>query len=256
MGLLEGKAAIVTGAGQGVGQGIAVALAREGASVVVAGRTLSKCERTAEQINAEGGVARALECDVRDLEQIERCVASTLDSFGRIDILVNNAQETGPGKLLEIDEAKIAAQWESGPLATLRFMRVCHPHLRESGGSSGGVVVNLGSQVGIAPNPGGYGVYGAVKEAIRSLSRAAACEWGPDGIRVYTLLPVAYSPAMRRAEERNPEHHAAFVNSIPLRRIGDPTDDIGPIVVFLCSDAAKYLTGISVTADGGSGHLG
>ena len=257
MGLLEGRVAIVTGAAQGLGQSLAQALASEGAWVVAAGRNLSKCRHTADEIVARGGVAIAAQCDVRESGQIDRCVATAAASFGRIDILVNNAGQTGPGRLLEIDEAKIAAQWESGPLATLRFMRACHPYLRARDGSAGGVIINLGSQAGLVPNPSGYGVYGAVKEAIRTLSRTAACEWGPDGIRVYTLVPMANTPAMQRSQQRqSPEQRETMLGAIPLRRIGDPIQDIGPVAVFLCSDGARYLTGISVSADGGYSHIG
>jgi NAD(P)-dependent dehydrogenase (short-subunit alcohol dehydrogenase family) len=257
VGVLDGKVAIVTGAGQGVGHGIALALANAGAAIVAAGRTLDKCERTAEEIRGSGGRAIAVRCDVTELEQIERCVATAVDTFAGIDILVNNAMAPHPPEpLLAHDEAQIAILWESGPLATLRFMRTCHPHLRSSDRHPGGVIINLGARSGIKPDPAGYGVYGAVKEAIRTLGRAAACEWAGDGIRVYTIVPLATNPGLERARDERPEHVEALESEAPMRRLGDPVRDVGPVAVFLCSDDAGYMTGITVPVDGGASHLG
>lgn len=249
---LAGKVAIVTGGGQGVGRGIAVALASEGVITVIAGRTLAKCQVVADEINAGGGIAAATLCDVKDAQQIEACVAGTVQRFGRLDIMVNNAQEVPRGRLLDVTDAAFAAGWESGPLATLRFMRACHPHLR----SNGGVIINLASRSGVKSHPVGAGAYAAVKEAIRSLTRAAAVEWATDGIRAYALLPLSNSPALGRLEVDEPEVYTRVLGEIPMRRFGDPEHDIGRVAVFLCSDDAGYLTGISIPVDGGAAHIG
>lgn len=126
------------------------------------------------------------------------------------------------------------------------MMRACHPHLR-----GGGSIVNLGSAAGIRWNPSGTGGYAAAKEAIRVLTRTAACEWAADGIRVNSILPLADSVAMQEWAEREPDEAAAYASSIPLGRLGDPETDIGPAVVFLCSEAARYITGHSLPVDGG-----
>ena len=250
MGKLDGKVAIVTGAGQGVGRGIAVAYAAEGASVVVAGRTLSKCEAVAAEI---GERALPVACDVKSAGDVDACVAATVAHFGGVDIVVNNAQEVPRGPLLSVTEEAFAAGWESGPLATFRFMRACHPHLVDRGG---GVIINLGSRSGIKPNQAGVGAYAAVKEAIRALTRGAATEWATDGIRVYALLPLSNSPALARLEVDEPDKYAEVLSEIPMRRFGDPETDIGRVAVFLASDDAAYLTGITITADGGAGFVG
>jgi NAD(P)-dependent dehydrogenase (short-subunit alcohol dehydrogenase family) len=226
-------------------------LAEEGVSVVIAGRTPAKCEAVASEITASGGVAMGTGCDVKDAAQIEACVAEAVRRFGRLDIMVNNAQEVPRGRLLEVRDEDFIAGWESGPLATQRFMRACHPHL-----CGGGVIINLGSRSGVKPSPVGAGAYAAVKEATRTLTRAAAVEWAGDGIRVYALLPLSNSPALERLEHDEPAVFERVLSEIPMRRFGDPVRDIGRVAVFLCSDDAGYLTGISIPVDGGAAHIG
>jgi len=250
MGTLEGKIAIVTGAGQGVGQGIAFALAGEGASTVVAGRTESKLVDTCEEIERRGGTAIPIGCDVTSKEQIEACVAKTIERFGTVDILVNNAQVVPLGRLLDLDEKNIQDGWTSGPLATLRFMKACYPYLK-----GGGSIVNLGSSAALRWDMSGYGAYAAVKEGIRSLTRAAAAEWGPDGIRVNVIMRHALSPGLKWWTENRPEEAAAFVKTIPLGRIGDCEKDIGRAVVFLVGPDASYISGTTLMLDGGQAFL-
>ncbi len=247
---LEGKVAIVTGAGQGVGEGVALALADAGAKVVVAGRTKTKVERTATAIAQRDGVAAPLECDVTDPVQVQECVDFTVREYGTVDILVNNAHVPPLGPIAEIPEALFEAGWSTGPLATFRFMRACHPHLK-----GGGVIVNMGSGSAIRPDLTAFGAYGACKEAIRTMSRAAACEWGRDGIRVNVVLPLALSPAMEGFLAEHPEARDGVLGAIPLGFIGDSELHIGPAVVWLCSDAASYVTGTSICVDGGQDYV-
>lgn len=247
---LEGKVAIVTGAGQGVGEGVAVALADAGAAVVAAGRTPEKVERTAATITDRGGRAVGLGCDVTVAEDVQRCVDHTVREFGTVDILVNNAHVPPLGPIAEIPESLFDAGWQTGPLATFRFMRACYPHLK-----GGGVVVNMGSGSAIRPDLTAFGAYGACKEAIRTMSRAAACEWGRDGIRVNVVLPLAMSPSMAGFLEAHPEARDGVLGAIPLGFIGDSERDIGPAVVWLCSDAASYVTGTTLCVDGGQDYV-
>ena len=250
-GNLAGKVAIVTGAGQGVGRGIALALATEGAAVVVAGKTESRLHDTCAEIARRGARAVPVICEVGKSEQIDGCVATTLAELGRIDILVNNAQSVPLGKLNEVSEKAFEAGWRTGPLATFRFMRACYPHLK----ASRGVVVNLASGSGLRPDPIGYGAYAAVKEATRTLSRAAACEWGPDGIRVLVIVPLAMSPGMQTWTEMVPDEARAFMETVPLRRGGDCEKDVGRAVAMLCGDDAGYITGTTIMLDGGQAYL-
>lgn len=249
--LLKGKIALITGAGQGVGQGIAYALAAEGAKVAVTGRTLSKCEATCAEITRRGGEALALECDVKSLASLENAVAKTVAHFGGLNILVNNAQEVPLGSLNTVTDESFTAGWESGPLATMRLMKLCYPHLKGDG-----CIVNLASSAGKRWDMSEYGAYAAVKEAIRSLTRAAACEWGNEGIRTNVIMPHATSPGLKWWTENNPEEAAAFIRSIPMRRIGECEEDIGRFVAMLCSDYCAYINGQTIAADGGQAFLG
>ena len=249
--ILEGKVALVTGAGQGVGQGIALALAAEGAQVVVTGRTLEKLKATSALIDERGGTALPVVCDVKSDTSLVACVEATLNAFGQLDILVNNAQEVPLGTLEQVTDERFAAGWESGPLATFRMMKLCRPHLKD-----GGCIVNLASSAGKRWDMSGYGCYAATKEAIRSLTRAAAAEWGPEGIRTNVILPHAKSPGLEWWMDTNPEEAAAFVATIPQRRVGECEADIGRFVAVLCSDASGYVNGQSIALDGGQALIG
>lgn len=252
MALLEGKVAIVTGAGQGVGQGIAVALASAGATVVVTGRTEAKLEQTCRIIADAHGVAMAIPADVKNAYEIDTLIERVVTEAGGLDILVNNAQEVPLGQLAEVTDEAFVAGFESGPLATFRLMKLAQPHMKARGG---GIIFNLASSAGIRWDMAGYGAYAAVKQAVRSLTRAAAAEWGRDGIRVLTLAPHAASPSLKGWIEHNPQEAEAFFRTIPLGRVGDCENDIGAAVVALCAPALGYLTGATIPLDGGQANF-
>ncbi len=248
---LEGKVALVTGAGQGVGQGIALALASAGVRVSVTGRTEKKLLKTVEQIDARGGAALALVCNVKSADDLRGIVEQTVEQFGGLNILVNNAQEVPAGLLADVTDEAFTAGFESGPLATLRLMKFAYPHLKGDG-----CIVNLASTAAKRWDMSGYGAYAAVKEGIRSLTRAAACEWGPQGIRTNVIMPHARSPGLAWWMDNNPEEAAAFQASIPQRRVGECEEDIGRFVVQLCSEGSRYVNGQTIAVDGGQGYLG
>ncbi|TDG13658.1 SDR family oxidoreductase [Seongchinamella unica] len=243
---LANKVALVTGAGQGVGQGIALALAAEGARVAVTGRTLSKLETTCEMIEERGGQALAVECQVKSLESLAACVDAVVSHFGGLQILVNNAQEVPLGTLEQVTDEAFTAGFESGPLATLRMMKLCYPHLKGEG-----VIINLASSAGKRWDMSGYGAYAATKEAIRALTRAAACEWGCEGIRSNVIMPHAKSPGLAWWMDNNPDEAAEFVARIPQRRVGDCEQDIGRFVALLCGEGSAYVNGQTIGLDGG-----
>src|SRR5581483_8185611 len=248
---LKGKVALVTGAGQGVGQGIAFALAEEGAAVAVAARTKSKLEASVAEIGKRGGRAVAIACDVKKADDLARAVQQTVQQLGALNILVNDAQEVPLGPLNKVSDEAFTAGWDSGPLATFRLMKLAYPHLKGDG-----CIVNLGTAAAKRWDMSGYGAYAAVKEAIRQLTRAAACEWGKEGIRTNRILPLASSPSMAWWTKERPQEAAAFLATVPMQRIGDCEADIGKFVATLCSDECRYVNGQSIGLDGGQAYLG
>jgi NAD(P)-dependent dehydrogenase (short-subunit alcohol dehydrogenase family) len=244
---LHGRVAIVTGAGQGIGRGVTLALAAAGAAVVAAGRTASTLEETCTEVRSRGPAALPVVCDVRRLADIERCVARTVDEFGRLDILVNNAQTYRHALLLDATEEDMQATWASGPLAVFRSMRVAYPHLKQRRG----VIVNFGSGAQLMHDGRLYSVYAAAKSAIESLTRYAAVEWGADGIRVVLVMPAARSAGVEAFERRDPARYQEMLGRIPAGRFGDAELDIGRPVAWLVSDEAGYITGSTIMLDGG-----
>lgn len=246
-GVLQGKVALITGAGQGVGLGIAQSFAQAGAKLVLTGRDETKLSAVSAQFVTEGFAVETVVGDVRLRETAERNVAATIARFGQLDILVNNAQSSVPGTPLDkIDDPTIALTLESGLLGTLYHMQATYPHMQQRGGS----IINLGSREGEFGGPG-FGIYAATKEGIRGLSRVAAREWGRHKIRVNVICPAALSPAATTYLETHPKEAEYYLSQIALGYFGDPQDDIGPLAVFLASDAARYVTGQTVNADGG-----
>lgn len=248
--MLASKVALVTGGGQGVGRGIALALARRGAQIALVGRTPAKLEAVAAEI---GEHAACFAADIKDAAAVTAAVHAVAEHFGGIDILVNNAQEVPLGPLLTVEDSAFEAGFASGPLASFRLMKACHPWLRKRGG---GTIVNLASSAAVRWDMSGYGAYAAVKQATRALTRAAAAEWGPDNIRVLAIAPHANSPGLQGWIDDNPEEAEAFFRTIPLRRVGDCEADIGNAVAALCGPDLAYLSGATIPLDGGQANFG
>jgi NAD(P)-dependent dehydrogenase (short-subunit alcohol dehydrogenase family) len=246
---IEGKRAIVTGAGRGLGRGIATVLASRGVSVAITGRTPETLESTRDQIVTAGGIVEAFSGDVGDRKHVQHVVAQALEAWGGIDIVVNNAQSLAfEEPVLSITDDSLQLPFRSGLFGTLYMMQACYPHLKAAGGGS---IVNFGSSTGIR-GEARFGSYVIAKEAIRGLSRAAAREWGPDGIRVNVVIPAGMSEATKDFFDQYPDRLAAAVEHIPLQRIGDPVDDIGRAVAALVDDDLHYLTGAMLMLDGGA----
>lgn len=246
MSRLAGKVAIVTGASQGIGLAIARAYVREGAAVVLSARRGEVLEAETRKLAEAGGNVLAVTADVARREDASRTVAEAVERFGRLDILVNNAQTTRQAGVESITDESIALTFGSGLFGTLFHMQAAFPHLKERGGS----IVNFGTRQGIYGEPGD-GIYGANKEGVRALSRSAAREWGQFGIRVNVINPAGLSPAAARFFEENPERGQKYMEDISLRRFGDVDTDIAPVAVFLASEDSRYVTGQTINADGG-----
>lgn len=246
MGRLEGKVAIITGAGRGIGKAMARRFAAEGAKVAVASFTPANVEALANDLNARhgDGTAIGIVCDVGKEADIKAAVAKTVEAFGTIDIAVNNAFELASAtrKVLETTVDDFNRQMVTGPLAALHMMQAVFPYMEGRDGR----ILNFGSAAGFQGTVG-MTPYNMAKEAIRALTRTAAREWGDKRITVNALCPVALTESFQKALDAG----QAQVAPSPIPRMGSLDDDIVPVALFLVSPEAGYVTGYSHMADGG-----
>jgi NAD(P)-dependent dehydrogenase (short-subunit alcohol dehydrogenase family) len=245
---LAGKVAIITGAGQGIGAAIAECYAREGAKVLITGRTQSKLDEVAKTITDAGGTCIPLVALAGEIEDAKTTVNRAVSEWGRVDILVNNAH-TFTDYLPILDdkmEENCKIDFQSAFFGSLQLMKLCHPHMKEAGG---GAIINMGSSYGPRSEPG-FLAYSASKEAIRSLTRTAAKEWGPDGIRVNTILPSALTPKSIWYLEDSGTYDIELAK-VAMHRFGEPKD-IAPTCLFLASDEGNFVTGQTIGVDGGA----
>jgi NAD(P)-dependent dehydrogenase (short-subunit alcohol dehydrogenase family) len=245
---LSGKIALVTGGGQGVGEGIARRLHGAGATVVIAELDAGSGQRTADSMER----AHFTAVDVGEREQVVSAVEATIERFGRLDILVNNAYPTGtpPARLENRRDGDFERALNGGFMGPWWAMQAAFPSMAKH---RWGRVINLCSLNGVNAHP--YTAeYNSAKEALRALSRTAAREWARHGICVNVLCPAARTPAFDRFEQFSPDNAALMLKQNPMGRMGDPEADIGGVAVFLASEDARYLTGNTLFADGG-GHI-
>ena len=251
-GRLENEVAIITGCSGGIGKQTAIRFAQEGAKLVICARRLEKLLETKEICEQAGAEVLALRCDVSVMDDLKELVEQAVNTFGRIDILINNSVTAEPGTpFMEQSEEYLTSIFESGFLSTWRLMKLCFPYLKESKGR----IVNFGSSSGIKGTLG-YSAYGALKEAIRGLSRTVANEWGEYGITCNVLCPTAIGERAKEFIETLPEEERTpmalgFTNVPAVGYIGDAYEDLTPILVFLASKESHYLTGQCIRADGG-----
>lgn len=252
MGVLDGKVAIVTGGARGVGRGISLAFAKEGATVVMAEVNTETGPATETELRGLGASALWIECDVTKKSDVEATVDRTIAEFGRLDILVNCATGARPDTafrtFLEHTDEQVELQLGVEVWGAFWFMQRCHPHLKASGD---GRVINLCSMAGTERRPG-FMIYGASKEALRAMSGVAAREWGSDGIHVNVLCPTADTEATQRFRKENPEVAAFSLEGVALDRFGDCETDIGRVAVFLAGPDSSFMTGQTLHVDGGA----
>ncbi len=263
MGFLQGKTAIITGAGRSVlsdgrcgsiGYGIATAYAKEGANLVITGRNVKKLEDAKEELERLYGVeVLVAQADVNAGADNEEVVTETVkkaaEKFGRIDVLINNAQASASGvPLAEHTTEQFNLAVYSGLYAAFYYMKACYPYLKETKGS----VINFASGAGLFGNFGQC-AYAAAKEGIRGLTRVAATEWGKDGINVNIICPLAWTAQLENFKTAYPDAFEKNVHMPPMGHYGDPETEIGRVCVQLASPDFKYLTGETLTLEGGMG---
>ncbi len=264
MGFLTGKTAIITGAGRAVlsdgrcgsiGYGIATAYAKEGANLVITGRNVKKLEDAKEELERLYGIkVLIVQADVaagNDNEAtVKKVVDEAIKEFGRIDVLINNAQASASGvALADHTTEQFDLSMYSGLYATFYYMKACYPYLKETKGS----VINFASGAGLFGNFGQC-AYAAAKEGIRGLTRVAATEWGRDGINVNIVCPLAWTAQLEQFKNAYPDAFDKNVHMPPMGHFGDSELEIGRVCVQLAHPDFKYMTGETLTLEGGLGQ--
>ncbi|CDN40981.1 SDR family NAD(P)-dependent oxidoreductase [Paenibacillus sp. P22] len=243
---LQGKVGIITGSASGIGRGMALAMAKEGAHIAIVDVNEQKGRETLAEVNrcTEG---RLFIRDISVKDNAHDIVAEVVKKFGKLDILVNNAHASRQASFIETTQEQLDLSFGTGFYPTFHFMQAAYAELKKSQGK----VINFASGAGI-DGQATQTSYAAAKEAIRAISRVAANEWGPDGINVNLISPIALTPGVEQWRDSAPDMYEAMINRIPLRRLGDPEQDIGQVAVFLASEEANYITGQTIMVDGGS----
>lgn len=243
---LQGKVAIVTGSAGGIGRGIALAMAKEGAHIAIVDVNEEKGKETLAGVSQYTEGLLIIK-DISIKENVYEIVAEVVKKFGKLDIMVNNAHVSRQAPFIETTQDHLDLSFGTGFYPTFHFMQAAYPELKKSQGK----VINFASGAGIDGQVTQTS-YAAAKEAIRAISRVAANEWGPDGINVNLISPIALTPGVEQWRESAPQLYDAMINKIPLRRLGDPEQDIGQVAVFLSSADSNYITGQTIMVDGGS----
>lgn len=243
---LTGRVAIVTGAGKGIGKAVALALASSGAKVVAASRTKEELDATADEIRSQAGEAAAIPTDLTKSDQIEALVEGTVATYGRVDILVNNAARSFFRPLMDLREDGFDKIFDTNVKGTFLLSRAAAQVMMKDGG---GRIVNITS---VAAERGGpmMGVYNASKAAVKMLTMCMATEWAPMNVLVNAVGPGMTRTHFSRPIWANPEIERQLVSRIPQGRLAETSDIVGA-VLFLCSEGAAYITGQTIYVDGG-----
>lgn len=246
---LQGKTAIVTGGGRGIGKAIAKRFLEAGAAVVIASRKMENLVATANEFKSLPGRVLPIECHVGRLEQLERLVRETESQLGPIDIVVNNsATNIGQGPSLNVTDEMLDKMVEINIKAVLRMVRLTVPKMIERG--AGGSIINIASISGLQPQPQGL-LYSFTKAGLIMMTRSWAREFGPHGVRVNAIAPGLIQTDFSEALWKDEQVQASVKSNQPIRRIGQP-DEIGHAALYLASDESSYVTGQVFVIDGGA----
>lgn len=245
---LDGKVALVTGGGRGIGKEIARRFAAAGADVVIASRKLANLERTAEEFSTLPGRILPVACHIGKADQVEAAVAATEDHFGTIDIMVNNgATNLEQGPSLNVSDAAVMKMVEINVLSAVRFLRLTVPTMIEKGGGS---IINIASIAGLRPQKEGL-LYSFTKAGLIMMTRTWADEWGCHGIRVNAIAPGLVRTDFSSFFWKKLDRDAQYPPTQPIKRLGE-TSDIGGIALYLASEESTWVTGQVMVIDGGA----
>lgn len=244
---LDGKVAIVTGGSKGLGRAIAIGMGQVGAKVVVVSRTKRLIEETANEITSRGGKAIAIPVDVRSEDDIRNAVKGTMDAFGRLDVLVNNAGIAPMNKTVNVTPEEWNDVIGTNLTSNFLFARTAVKSAMKE--QRGGKIINIGSVLGfMASNMAPH--YCATKAGLAHLTKALALEWAPYNVNVNCIAPGFFKTDMTKEQQEDEAHQKFLRFKIPFRRLGEP-EEIVPAAIFLASEAASYITGATFVIDGG-----
>ncbi|MFJ7755267.1 SDR family NAD(P)-dependent oxidoreductase [Peribacillus muralis] len=247
MNKLQDKIALITGGASGIGKGIATAFVKEGAKVVIVDLNEELGNQTIKELQAHQDESIFIQANLVEYDKLKGIVKQVIDTFGKLDILVNNAHASKMNSIEKTTQEDLDLSFNTGFYPTFYLMQAALPHLKETKGK----IINFASGAGLNGDVN-QGSYAAAKEAIRGISRVAANEFGPFGINVNIISPIADSPGVQKWAKEEPEYYQAMLSKIPLRRLGELESDIGRTAVFLASEDSDYITGQTLMVDGGS----
>jgi NAD(P)-dependent dehydrogenase (short-subunit alcohol dehydrogenase family) len=244
---LEGKVAVVIGASRGIGRAIALRFAQAGAKVVVSSRKLEGVQAVADEIEASGGKALALQAHVGRMDDVMALVTRTVETFGRVDVAVNNAA-TNPhfGPLLTADEGQVDKTLDVNLKGVFRGCKAVAPLMEKQGG---GKIINIASIAGLRPGPG-MGVYGISKAGVIMLTQVLAVELGPANIQVNAIAPGVIKTRFSQVLWQTPQIAEPALRSLPVGRFGEP-EEVASLALYLASPSSDYVTGAVFVVDGG-----
>lgn len=242
---VENKGVIITGGAGGIGLGMVTAFVKAGAKVLAVDVNEDGLQTAKESLSPVGTI-EVLNADISTAANDKLIIDTAVQKFGQLDVLINNAHVSRQKKFVDLEDSDLALSFDTSFYPTWHLMQLAYPHLKATQGS----VINFASGAGINGQPT-QAAYAAAKEAIRGLSRVVANEWAPEGIRVNIISPIAETEGVRQWSKADPEQYNHLINSIPLRRLGDPEKDVGSVALFLASSASAYMTGQTLMVDGG-----
>lgn len=244
---LQDKVAIITGGAGGIGKGMAMAYVKEGAKVVIVDLNEEAGNQTVKELQAHSPESMFIQANLMEHDKLAGIVKEVVEKLGKLDILINNAHASKQAPFEEITQEMLDLSFNTGFYPTFYFMQAALPHLKETKGK----IINFASGAGINGQPK-QASYAAAKEAIRAITRVAADEFGPFGINVNIISPIANSPGIQQWAQAAPDDYNAMLSRIPLRRLGELEEDLGRVAVFLGSEDSDYITGQTIMVDGGA----
>lgn len=247
MGKLDGKVAIITGGAGGIGQGMATAFVKEGAVVAIVDVNEEIGQQTVKELQNYQPESMFIPANLMEHDKLAGIVEQVVERYGKLDILVNNAHASRIKSFEETTRDDMDLSFNTGFYPTFYLMQAALPHLKKTKGN----IINFASGAGIKGDVNQVS-YAAAKEAIRAITRVAANEFGPFGINVNLISPIANSPGVRKWAKEHPDYYESVLSNIPLRRFGDIEKDIGRVAVFLASDDSGYISGQTIMVDGGA----